>query len=242
MMMPKPFQIPMSTLISDHSSNLLAAGKAISVTHITNGAFRLHPVEWNVGEAAGAIASMAIRDGHLPDTFEVQRELAFDGVPLVWFDDLGPDDGHFAAIQLAAAARLYPMSDSDLHASPNALVTRREAANALASLFGTNAPTSKLPLDVARTDPSAAMIAAALAQGWMAVDHRNWFHPDLPFYWTDWRKDRFPHPIEGPEITRSGPVRRGEFAELLASTLSATRRCRSLGAALKTCSSDANAN
>jgi hypothetical protein len=172
----------------------------------------------------------------------VQRELALDGVPLVWFDDLGPDDGHFAAIQLAAAARLYPMSDSDLHASPDAPVTRREAANALASLFGANAPTSKLPLDVARTDPSAATIAAALVEGWMAVDHRNWFHPDLPFYWTDWRKDRFPHPIEGPEITRSGPVRRSEFAELLANTLSTMWRCRSLGGALKTCSSYANAN
>jgi hypothetical protein len=27
------------------------------VTHITNGCYRLHPVEWNIGEAAGALAA-----------------------------------------------------------------------------------------------------------------------------------------------------------------------------------------
>ena len=33
--------------------NLIAAGKCLGTTHITNGAYRLHPVEWNAGEAAG---------------------------------------------------------------------------------------------------------------------------------------------------------------------------------------------
>jgi hypothetical protein len=37
--------------------NLLAAGKSIGTTHITNGAYRLHPVEWNAGEAAGHLAA-----------------------------------------------------------------------------------------------------------------------------------------------------------------------------------------
>ena len=34
--------------------NLLPAGKNIGTTHITNGCYRLHPVEWNIGEVAGA--------------------------------------------------------------------------------------------------------------------------------------------------------------------------------------------
>ena len=35
------------------AENLLPACKNLGVTHITNGCYRLHPVEWNIGEAAG---------------------------------------------------------------------------------------------------------------------------------------------------------------------------------------------
>ena len=66
MMMPKPFQIPMSTLLPREPINFLPAGKNIGVTHLTNGAFRLHPVEWMVGEAAGTIAALAIAGGSPP--------------------------------------------------------------------------------------------------------------------------------------------------------------------------------
>ena len=37
--------------------NLLAGAKNLGVTHLTNGCYRLHPVEWNIGEAAGALAA-----------------------------------------------------------------------------------------------------------------------------------------------------------------------------------------
>ncbi len=52
-----PFQIPLGALIPIRVDNLLPAAKNIGVTHITNGCYRLHPVEWNVGEAAGALAA-----------------------------------------------------------------------------------------------------------------------------------------------------------------------------------------
>lgn len=52
-----PFQIPLGALIPVRAENLLPAAKNIGVTHITNGCYRLHPVEWNVGEAAGALAA-----------------------------------------------------------------------------------------------------------------------------------------------------------------------------------------
>jgi len=38
------------------AENLLPGGKNLGVTHITNGAFRVHPVEWSIGEAAGVLA------------------------------------------------------------------------------------------------------------------------------------------------------------------------------------------
>ncbi|MDQ3785526.1 MAG: FAD-dependent oxidoreductase, partial [Actinomycetota bacterium] len=55
-----PFQIPLGALIPVRVDNLLAAGKNIGTTHITNGCYRLHPVEWNIGEAAGALAAYCI--------------------------------------------------------------------------------------------------------------------------------------------------------------------------------------
>lgn len=55
-----PFQIPLGALIPSRLDNLLPAAKNIGVTHITNGCYRLHPVEWNVGEAAGALAAYCL--------------------------------------------------------------------------------------------------------------------------------------------------------------------------------------
>ena len=56
-----PFQIPLGALNPKRLDNLLAACKNIGTTHITNGCYRLHPVEWNIGEAAGALAAFAIK-------------------------------------------------------------------------------------------------------------------------------------------------------------------------------------
>ena len=55
-----PFQIPLGALIPQRVENLLAACKNIGTTHLTNGCYRLHPVEWNIGEAAGALAAHAL--------------------------------------------------------------------------------------------------------------------------------------------------------------------------------------
>ena len=205
MMRPRPFQIPMGVLIPRQQTvrNLFPAGKAIGVTHLTNGAFRLHPVEWNVGEAAAVIACLSTRHGALPEPREVQEVLADAGVPLVWFDDLSPSHPAFRAIHLAAIRGIYPLGSADLHASPDAPVTRGEAARALAAYFGE-----------ALAESSAA-IAKAIERGWMASDHRNWFHADLPFYWSDWREARFPRPLPPRPLHRSGPVTRAELAQRL---------------------------
>lgn len=55
-----PFQIPLGSLIPVRMENLLPACKNLGVTHITNGCYRLHPVEWNIGEAAGALAAWCL--------------------------------------------------------------------------------------------------------------------------------------------------------------------------------------
>lgn len=61
-----PFQIPLGSLIPRRVTNLLAANKNIGSTHITNGCYRLHPVEWNIGEAAGALAAWSLTQDETP--------------------------------------------------------------------------------------------------------------------------------------------------------------------------------
>ena len=55
-----PFQIPLGALIPQRVENLIPACKNIGTTHLTNGCYRLHPVEWNIGEAAGLLVAQAL--------------------------------------------------------------------------------------------------------------------------------------------------------------------------------------
>ncbi len=55
-----PFQIPLGALIPVRVENLLPACKNLGTTHITNGCYRVHPSEWNIGESAGALAAFCL--------------------------------------------------------------------------------------------------------------------------------------------------------------------------------------
>lgn len=61
-----PFEIPLGALIPERMENLLAGAKNIGTTHITNGCYRLHPVEWSAGEVAGLLAADCALDGRTP--------------------------------------------------------------------------------------------------------------------------------------------------------------------------------
>ena len=56
-----PFCIPYQALVSADLENLLSADKAFSTSHMANGATRLQPLIFNVGQAAGAAAALSIR-------------------------------------------------------------------------------------------------------------------------------------------------------------------------------------
>ena len=77
-----PFQIPLGALIPKRFENLLPACKNLGVTHITNGCYRLHPVEWNVGEASGALAAYCLQTRGAPRAvYETEEHLrAFQGL------------------------------------------------------------------------------------------------------------------------------------------------------------------
>jgi len=93
-----PFQIPLGALLPRRVENLLPACKNLGVTHLTNGCYRLHPVEWNIGEAAGALAAFCAAQKKAPRQVRNQPELLKDfqellrrgGVPLDWPKGTGP--------------------------------------------------------------------------------------------------------------------------------------------------------
>lgn len=87
-----PFQIPLGSLIPVRVENLLPAGKNIGTTHITNGSYRMHPIEWNVGEAAGALAAHCLDMRRTPRAVRnqesalrtFQKSLLGQGFELEW--------------------------------------------------------------------------------------------------------------------------------------------------------------
>jgi hypothetical protein len=91
-----PFQIPLGALLPRRLDNLLAAGKCLGVTHVTNGCYRLHPVEWNVGEAAGSLAVFCLNARVSPRGVrssptllaDFQRTLLSMGVQLHWPEEI----------------------------------------------------------------------------------------------------------------------------------------------------------
>lgn len=56
----RPIVIPLESLIPQKVDNLLIGGKSIAVSHIVNGATRVHVGEWVAGSAAGTTAAWLI--------------------------------------------------------------------------------------------------------------------------------------------------------------------------------------
>lgn len=87
-----PFQIPLGALIPQRLTNLLPACKNIGTTHITNGCYRLHPVEWNIGEAAGHLAAFCVEQRIRPQAVSssaairasFRERLRRSGIELEW--------------------------------------------------------------------------------------------------------------------------------------------------------------
>lgn len=87
-----PFQLPLGALIPVRVTNLLAGAKNIGTTHITNGAYRMPLVEWNIGEVDGHLIAFCASRGIPPTKVrnderllaEFQDELRKAGVEMHW--------------------------------------------------------------------------------------------------------------------------------------------------------------
>lgn len=87
-----PFQIPLGALIPIRIENLLPGGKNLGTSNIANGAFRVHQVEWSIGEAAGLLAAFCLQRrveprlvrGRAALLKEFQNMLCSRGIELSW--------------------------------------------------------------------------------------------------------------------------------------------------------------
>ncbi|MBR2050697.1 MAG: FAD-dependent oxidoreductase [Rikenellaceae bacterium] len=96
------YGLPMGVLLPKEVDGLIVAEKSISVSNIVNGSTRLQPVVLQIGEAAGIVAALAVKQGIEPrevSVREVQREVLAGGGYLLPFLDLPATDPHFGAIQ-----------------------------------------------------------------------------------------------------------------------------------------------
>ncbi|MEQ7801170.1 FAD-dependent oxidoreductase [Pedobacter sp. ASV1-7] len=69
------FQIPLGALLPVRMENILPANKNIGTTHITNGCYRLHPVEWSIGEAVGLLIRFAREKNVIPREVRNNKQL-----------------------------------------------------------------------------------------------------------------------------------------------------------------------
>ncbi|GGK62299.1 FAD-dependent oxidoreductase [Rufibacter glacialis] len=100
------YNVPLGSLIPRQVDGLVVAEKSISVTNIVNGATRLQPVVLGLGQAAGALAAVSLRNNLQPRQVsirEVQKALLDSKAYIMPFIDVKPQDPHFAALQRVGA-------------------------------------------------------------------------------------------------------------------------------------------
>ncbi len=96
------FSVPLGVVVPVEVDDFLMADKNISVTWEMNGATRLQPVVTGLGQAAGALAAIAVKSGrHTSEVSarEVQEVLLDHGCYLLPFLDLKPTDPGFRELQ-----------------------------------------------------------------------------------------------------------------------------------------------
>ncbi len=145
-----PYQVPLGALIpatglGGPTEGFLASSKNIGTTHITNGAYRLQPTEWQIGVASAAAAVVSLQyPQHSPRYMATNHEPQFGQAerphvealrrlqqvlvrtlrsPLYWWADVWdsyPDDPNpAAAAALFEAAHMVAADEIMLQAPPS---------------------------------------------------------------------------------------------------------------------------
>jgi len=103
------YNIPLGALVPKNTSGIIVAEKSISVTNIVAGASRLQPVVLTIGQAAGALAAVALKNQQEPAQVSirnVQAALLASKAYLMPFIDVKATDHDFTTIQKIGATGL----------------------------------------------------------------------------------------------------------------------------------------
>lgn len=209
-----PFQVPFEVFIPEKVDGLVLAEKNISQSRIVNGATRLQPITILTGQAAGAIAALAAREGRAPrevNPLRVQTALLQSGSNLIqrWYEDVPWGTSLWQATQLLSLYGVIdvpapfvkgddkPMGAGNFWRPTEALDARvcSLALNRLAELAGKRAPSAAQRL-------TWAGVGAALSE----LD-------------PEWRTG-----IDAATIAADRAVSRGDFALVAAQVLARTGR------------------
>lgn len=189
----RPFQIPAGALVPQAPiHNFIAAAKNIGTTHISNGSYRLQPVEWNIGLAAGELAALSLSNGIIPrslvqDKTAVRRwqhsHLQQRGGRIFWYNDVDPSDGPlYEATQMLAVEGVIIGFPDHLGFDPNTNLTRAQAAAVIVRQFQLPLPGNCQPSfsDVPCSNAYYGYVQALANAGITSGYGDGTFHPDEP--------------------------------------------------------------
>lgn len=96
------FTVPLGVLVPEGVEDLIVAEKSVGVTNLINGSTRLQPVVMELGQAAGVLASFAVKNGvkvREVNVRAVQDKLLAAGARLQPYLDCAPDNAMFGPLQ-----------------------------------------------------------------------------------------------------------------------------------------------
>lgn len=168
------YNLPLGTLIPKDVDDLIVAEKSISVSNIVNGATRLQPVVLQIGQAAGALASLALAQGKDVKDVEVrdvQRVILDAGGYILPYLDVAPDHMLFRPLQRIGATGLLHHTSKRVAWSNQSWmnIDRPVLGSDIARLYDLYKITTAAPADnaeVSVAEGMAAVKAAADAQGY----------------------------------------------------------------------------
>lgn len=180
-----PFTLPLSALIPIDTEGLILSAKSIGTTHITNAAYRMHPMEWAIGEAGGHLAAFALTTGvtiqdvtQQPTRMAFQTHLTHQGIPIVWLNDVSHEDPDFAAIQVLTTNGILPLQNlQTLNFMPEQAIIWGRFRHALIQVLQRLREATPLPFSNVASMKSASSVAKAWLEGQNSLD-RFQFDPE----------------------------------------------------------------
>ncbi len=100
------FNVPAGVLVPKNVEDLIVAEKSVSVSNLVNGTTRLQPVVMQLGQAAGAMAAISVKEGKSVRNIDIRRlqsALLESGGYIMPYLDLPRDHSHFVPLQKIGA-------------------------------------------------------------------------------------------------------------------------------------------